>query len=151
MADLERSLELLPTAPAHNALGDIAKARGDVAEAVQHYRVVAQSGGEYGKAAAAEVVRLDLPANPSAYIDSRCSADPSSRLIVSVRNETPVAVEGIEIAVTYSNAAGRQQQQRFAVNERLMSGEVASVNTGLGPYQQQSECPAEVVAARVSE
>ena len=27
VADLERSLELLPTAPAHYALGDIAKAR----------------------------------------------------------------------------------------------------------------------------
>ena len=119
--------------------------------AVKHYRVVAQSGGDYGKAAAAEVVRLDLPANPSAYIASRCSADPSARLIVAVRNETPVAVEGIEVAVTYSSAGGRQQQQRFAINARLNSGEVASVNTGMGPYEQQSPCPAEVVAARVAE
>jgi tetratricopeptide (TPR) repeat protein len=151
VADLERSIELLPTAPAHYALGDIAKARGDTSTAVQHYRVVAQSGGEYGKAAATEVVRLDLPANPSAYIASRCSADSSSRLIVAVRNETPVAVEGIEVAVTYTDAGGRQVQQRFAINERLNSGDVASVNTGMGPYQQQSPCPAEVVAARLSE
>ena len=151
VADLERSIELLPTAPAHYALGDIAKARGDVPNAVKHYRVVAKSGGEYGKAAAAEVVRLELPSNPSAYIASRCSADPSARLIVAVRNESPVAVEGIEIAVTYTDGGGRQLQQRFAIKERLNSGEVASVNTGMGPYQQQSPCPAEVVAARVAE
>ena len=151
VADLERSLELLPTAPAHYALGDIAKARGDTPAAVKHYRIVAQSGGEYGKAAAAEVVRLDLPANPSAYIASRCSADSSARLIVSVRNETPVGVEGIEVAVMYADAAGRQQQRRFSVGGRLMPTEVASVNTGMGPYQQGAPCPAEVVAARVAD
>ena len=151
VADLERSIELLPTAPAHYALGDIAKARGDVTTALRHYKVVARSGGEYGKAATAEYVKLDLPANPSAYIDSRCSADGSSRLIVAVRNESPVPVGGIEVAVTYTDGIGREQQRRFGIEARLMPGEVASVNTGMGPYQQQSPCPARVVAARVEE
>ena len=56
-----------------------------------------------------------------------------------------------EVEVAIFDAGGRQVQQRFAINERLNSGEVASVNTGMGPYQQQSPCPAEVVAARVAE
>ena len=102
-------------------------------------------------AATAEYVKLDLPANPSAYIDSRCSADGSSRLIVAVRNESPVPVGGIEVAVTYTDGIGREQQRRFGIEARLMPGEVASVNTGMGPYQQQSPCPARVVAARVEE
>jgi tetratricopeptide (TPR) repeat protein len=151
VTDLERSIELLPTAPAHYALGDIAKARGDVPTAVKHYRVVAQSGGDYGKAATAELMRLELPTNPSAYIASRCSPDANARLIVSVRNEAPLQVEGIQVAVTYAVSAGRQQQRRFSINEKLMPGEVASVNTGMGPFQQGSTCPAQVVAARLVE
>ncbi|MEL7187626.1 MAG: M48 family metalloprotease, partial [Pseudomonadota bacterium] len=39
--DLNRSLELLPTAPAHTALGDIAKSRGNMNLAIAHYQVVA--------------------------------------------------------------------------------------------------------------
>ena len=62
-----------------------------------------------------------------------------------------MAVEGIEIAVTYSDAGGRRLEQRFAINKRLNSGDVASVNTGMGPYEQQSACPAEVVDARIAE
>jgi predicted Zn-dependent protease len=151
VVDLERSIELLPTAPAHYALGDIAKARGDVPTAVKHYRVVAQSGGEYGKAATAELMRLDLPANPSAYVASRCSADGSARLIVAVRNESPVQIEGIEVAVLYTDAGGRQKQERFSISGKLMPGEVSSINTGMGPYQQGAACPAQVVAARMTE
>ena len=151
VVDLERSLELLPTAPAHYALGDIAKARGDLPRALQHYNVVATSGGEYGKAATAELVRLDLPSNPSAYIASGCSADGNARLIVSVRNDTPLPVAGIVVAVLYTDSSGRQQQERFSISGQLPPGQVASVNTGMGPYQQGASCPAQVVAAEVAD
>ena len=52
-----------PTAPAHSALGDLAKQRGELPLAVAHYKVAAQSGGAYGEAAAAEAARLmpDIP------------------------------------------------------------------------------------------
>ncbi len=149
--DLERSLQLLPTAPAHYALGDIAKSRGDRATAVQHFRVVAKSGGEYGKAATAELVRLDLPSNPSAYIPTGCSADGNARLVVAVRNDTSVRITGVQVAVVYSDASGRQQQRRFAIAGQIPPGQIAGVNTGLGPYTADSGCPAEVIAAQVAE
>ena len=151
VVDLERSLQLLPTAPAHYALGDIARSRGDMAAAIQHYRVVAQSGGDYGKAASAELVRLELPSNPSAYIPTGCSADGNARLVVAVRNDTTVQISGVEVAVAYTDAYGRQQQQRFAIRGQIPPGEVASVNTGLGPYAEGSGCPAQVIAAEVAE
>ena len=151
VTDLERSLELLPTAPAHYALGDIAKAEGDLPRAIEHYRVVAKSGGDYGKAATAELVRLDLPSNPGAYIASGCSADNGGNLIVSVRNDTSVQIAGIQVAVTYNDSAGRQQQQRFSINGQLPPGQIASVNTGMGPYTSGASCPAQVVAAEVVE
>ena len=150
VVDLERSLELLPTAPAHYALGELAKARGDLPKAMEHYRVVAKSGGEVGEAATAELVMLDLSANPGAYIASGCSADGSGKLVVSVRNDTPVQVRGIQVAVTYSDAGG-SKQRRFGIEGQLPPGQIASVNTGMGPYTAGSSCPAQVVAAEVVE
>ena len=151
VTDLERSLELLPTAPAHFALGNIAKARGNRDEAVEHYKVVAKAGGEYGQAATAELVKLDLPANPGAYVSHGCSADGSANLIVSVRNDTPVQIGGVVVAVLYTDANGRQQQQRFNISGQVPPGQIASVNTGLGPYTAGSNCPAQVVAADIVE
>jgi predicted Zn-dependent protease len=151
VTDLERSLELLPTAPAHYALGDIAKAEGDRPKAIEHYRVVAKSGGDYGKAATAELVKLDLSSNPGAYIASGCSADSSGKLIISIRNDTPLQVTGVEVAVTYGDSATGQQQRRFSIGGQVSPGEVASVNTGMGPYSSSSGCPAQVVAAEVVE
>ncbi len=151
VVDLERSLQLLPTAPAHYALGDIAKSRGDRAAAIQHYKVVAKSGGDYGKAATAELVRLELPSNPSAYVPTGCSADGNARLIVAVRNDTNVQITGVQVAVVYNDANGRQLQQRFAIAGQIPPGQIASVNTGLGPYTAGSACPAQVVAAQIAE
>jgi tetratricopeptide (TPR) repeat protein len=53
VTDLTHSLELLPTAPAHFALGGIAEQRGDSQAAIEHYKVVAKAGGDYGNAATA--------------------------------------------------------------------------------------------------
>ena len=147
-ADLERSLELFPTAPAHNALGDLAKARGDTQVAVAHYKVAAKSGGDYGKAAAAEAARLELPSNPGAYIPYACSADGQGRLIVSIRNDAPLTVTGVQVAVAYADAAGRRQERQYAIRGQVSPGNVASVNSGIAAG---SSCPVRVVAARIVE
>lgn len=150
VVDLERSIELLPTAPAHYALGGIARERGNLAEAVKHYRVVAQAGGEYGEAATADLVRLELPSNPGAYVSRRCDPDANGKLVVSVRNDTSVQLTGIQVAVQYTDSYGRIQQTRYAVGGQLPPGQIASVNTGLGPYAA-GDCPVTVVAAELAE
>jgi predicted Zn-dependent protease len=149
-ADLERSLEMLPTAPAHYTLGKIEAGRGNRAAAIEHYKVVAQAGGDYGKAASGELARLDLPANPGNYIARRCDAGRNGNLVVSVKNETNVSVRGVQVAVEYTDNYGRLQQKRLNVGGVLSPGQVASVDTGLGPYQGGA-CPAEVIAAQVAE
>ena len=151
VSDLERSLDLLPTAPAHYALGDIAYDNGENAAAIEHFKIVARSGGEIGQAATARLVQLELPTNPGAYIPSGCSADGSGNLIVSIRNDTTVTVSGVAVAVVFTDASGRQQQPRFNINGRIAPGQVASVDTGLGPYTEGSNCPAKVVAAEIAE
>jgi predicted Zn-dependent protease len=147
--DLNRSLELLPTAPAHFALGSIAEERGDLSAAIGHYKVVAKSGGDYGKAATAALFKLELPSNPGAYIASGCEADSSGNLVVSVRNDTSVPITGVQVAVSYADSAGRAAQQQHSIRGQILPGKIASVNTGLGPYTPGSSCPVEVVAAEI--
>ena len=149
--DLERSIELLPTAPAHFTLGKIAAERGDINKAIAHYKVVAKASGEYGKAASEALVKLDLPSNPGAYVLRRCDADASGNLVVSVRNDTSVQITDVQILVQYADATGRQRQVRHDVRGQIPPGQVASVNTGLGPYTPGSNCPAQVVSARIAE
>ncbi|MDH3748394.1 MAG: M48 family metalloprotease [Gammaproteobacteria bacterium] len=146
--DLERSIELMPTAPAYYTLGKIAEQRGDINTAIEHYKVVAKAGGEYGNAAAGELARIELPRNPSAYVKHRCDADANGNLIVSVQNQAGVPVGGVRIAVQYTDNYGRTQQLVKAINGQIASGQIASVNTGLGGYTGSS-CPATVIAAHV--
>ena len=151
VTDLTHSLELLPTAPAHFALGGIAEQRGDLPSAIEHYKVVAKSGGDYGNAATAALAKLELPTNPAAYIARGCDVDGSGNLVVSVRNDTPLQITGVVVEVSYTDAAGGAAQQRHSVRGQIPPGQVASVNTGMGPYSASSGCPVEVVAAQIVE
>jgi len=65
VSDMERSIELLPTVPAHFTLGEISEQHGQTAVAIEHYRLISGSGGEYGKAAAEALARLELETNPA--------------------------------------------------------------------------------------
>jgi predicted Zn-dependent protease len=148
--DLERSLVLFPTAPAHFTLGKIKQDRGAVDEAMKHYKAVAQSGGAYGDAAKMELVRLELPTNPSAYIASACGDDGSGRLGVSVRNDTPLPVSGVEVSFRYVDAGGIERQQSGSVGAQIAAGKIASVKTGLA-ITAGTNCASKVVSAQIVE
>jgi len=146
-ADLEKSLTYLPTAPAHLSLGQIEARRGNRAAAIEHYRVVAQGDGEVARAAQSELARLDLDRNPGSYVQVRCDAGGNGNLVVSVRNASPIEVRNVVVAIQFADSAGRMRSIERPVGRRLSPGEVASVDTGLGPYQQGARCPAAVVRA----
>ena len=150
VSDLERSIDMLPTGPAHFALGDIEAQRGNEQRAMEHYAIVAKSGGEMGKAASRKLQRLQLPHSPGEVIPRRCDADSAGNLVVSVKNATPWVIEGVQVEVRYSDAAGSTRSVRKTISGRIAPDEIASVNTGLGPYTGGT-CPAEVVAARYAE
>ena len=56
--DLERSASLLPTAPAHLALGQLAEADGARADAIGHYEKAASAEGFFGERAREALSRL---------------------------------------------------------------------------------------------
>ncbi|HNP36656.1 MAG TPA: M48 family metalloprotease [Woeseiaceae bacterium] len=146
--DLERSIELMPTAPAIYALGGIAEKRGNIDTAIQRYKVVAGAGGEYGQAAQGSLARLEIPRNPAAYFAQRCDADSRGNLIVSVQNRAGVEVSNVVIEIDLTDNAGRVHPTSREISGRLEPGQVVQVNTGLGPYSGTA-CPVRVVSARL--
>lgn len=56
--DLQKANQLLPTAIAHEALGDISVAQGQRAQAIEHYRIAASSQSPVGQRAAEKLRRM---------------------------------------------------------------------------------------------
>jgi predicted Zn-dependent protease len=105
---LKRANELLPTAPGHALLGDIAESRGETDAALQHYQIAASSNSEIGKQAAEHAVKLDLPRNPSKYIRSGAQADSSGNLFAVVENGTSLPMGRVQVhVVKYDAQTGR--------------------------------------------
>lgn len=124
---LKRANELLPTAPGHALLGQIAEARGDVNLALQHYQVAASSNSDIGKDAIARAVRIDLPRNPAKYIKAAAQADSAGNLFAVVQNDTAVAVSRVQVRVVkYDARTGRAVGQ----SRPLLIGSVAPGKRG---------------------
>jgi predicted Zn-dependent protease len=149
VGDLERSLELMPTAPAHYTLGEIKEQRGQTSEAIEHYKVVASSEGEYGKAAYGALVRLELPTQPAAYISSACGDDGSGQVVVQVRNDTQVTVQGVRAQFQYVDTGGTQRQSTQSFSGQLAPGKIGSARTGLAPAPG-TRCAVAVTAAEIA-
>jgi predicted Zn-dependent protease len=149
--DLQKSLTLLPTAPAHFTLGNIAAGRGNRAAAIEHFKVVAGGRGQMAEAARASLIRLDLAQNPASYVLTRCDADANGQLVVSLKNNTPVPIEDVGLAVQFRDEAGTPRRIDRRLGGRIPPGEVVSLRTGLGPYAQGSGCPVQITGARVAD
>ncbi|MDJ0812913.1 MAG: M48 family metalloprotease [Woeseiaceae bacterium] len=147
LTDLERSLEYLPTAPAHLVLGDIKAERGATSEAIDHYKVVAKGGGDVGKAAYERLVYLELEQQPAAYVASACGVDDNGQVALQVRNDTPVEVIDVQVRFAYVDAAGAQQQRTQTFSGALEPGKIVTTRTGLTAYPS-TRCEATVSRAR---
>lgn len=105
---LKRANQLLPTAPGHALLGQLAESRGDINGALQHYQVAASSNSDIGKDAIARAVKIDLPRNPAKYIQSAAQADNAGNLYAVVQNGTPVTINRVVVRVVkYDAGTGR--------------------------------------------
>ena len=148
VSDLERSLELLPTAPAHYTLGEIREGQGLRDQAIEHYKIVAKNaGGDIQTAAYQKLVNLELSQQPASYIASACGADSSGQVVVQARNDTPVAVTGVQVRFQYVDASGTQRQSTQSISGELPPDEVKTVRTGLTAYPS-TRCEAVVIQAR---
>lgn len=129
-AYFKRSIELLPTVPAHYFLGDLAESRGDLKSAMQHYRTAADSASEIGKASAQRLIRLDMPQNPERYLKGLVQTDSRGNLYAVVRNPTEVGISRVQLRVVRFDAkSGRavQQSSPMVLNRSLAAGQQGSL------------------------
>ena len=141
--DLERAEELLPTSSSAYALGELAESRGDTSAAMSYYTTAASAGGTIGELATTKVVRYDLPTNPSKYIATGLGTDSSGRILLLVRNDSGIPVQGVSLRLVLTSSGAYQD---YNLSGSLESGQQGSQTTAVvddpALYQVQ------VIAAR---
>ncbi len=125
---LQRSVELLPTADAHNALGNIAKLNGQMDQAVAQYSKAAGHKSEAGQAALGSLVDLDLPANPGKYVATRARVAKDGSVTVQMQNKTPRNIDGVVLRVIYPDANGQMRETTERVSGVLPAGKTDTLN-----------------------
>jgi predicted Zn-dependent protease len=150
---LQRSYDLLPTAPAALYLGHIARDSGNPQGALQFYQAAASNENPLGQEALREAVRIDLPRNPAQYVSAQPARDSLGRLVVVVQNRAPLAVGSIAVTPVLINAAGQIVSTGRTVNigGPLQPGAEVSVDAGLAALtpEQLSALHLRVDAAQV--
>ena len=148
--DLEKSVSLLPTGPAYFALGNIAKRQNRPEAAVAYYEQARASEGQLGLVAESALLDMDLPRNPSKYLQSRSGLDENGQLIVEVGNATRVPLTGIVLSIVYVDGSGRQRSTTQRVGGVLAAGQATRVATRLGPFQAANQYRVSVASARAA-
>ncbi len=149
--DLERSVELLPTADAFNSLGNIAKAERLYDAAKQYYAKAAGHKSAAGEAAFGALVDLDLADNPDQYIKLRTGLNQSGNVLIEISNTTPRDITGIVVALQYPDSTGRLRQDKHKLQGRLRAGQrkVLELRIAVNPAQAE-QIRSGIVAARVA-
>lgn len=153
-ADLEKSVALLPTAPAYNALGELALDRGDRDRARDYFGQAADSDSPAGKQAYASLVRLDLPAHPDQYLKVDLGLDRNGYLVARLSNPTPLPVAGVRLTVGYTDPGGQVRRAELRHAGPLSAGAGVALATGLGPIanaRKLRDLAVRIDAARVAE
>ncbi|HEU4601806.1 MAG TPA: M48 family metalloprotease [Steroidobacteraceae bacterium] len=152
---LQKSVDLLPTAPAAYYLGTIAKEKGDQSHALEYFKAAASSDSRFGQMAGSELVRMDLPQNPGNYIATAAQLDPSGRLILVVENRAPVPLSSIQVTPVLIDDFGRvvREGSPVVIREVLNPNQRIAGDAGVGAVtpQQLSQVRFRVDGARVAE
>lgn len=120
--DLERSMQLLPTALASHALGHIALAEGDRARAKSLFGDAANVRGEIGEAARKSFVMLDVADAPERYVKAQPFLR-NGQVLVELTNRTsfPLADVAVHLEV---RSGGRTLPRRLAPTRLAAGGRV---------------------------
>jgi len=129
---LQRSVELLPTAPAHYLLGVMAEERGDLQNALKNYEVAAGSNSDVGKQAAQRFVRLDLPRNPDRYIKTGPQLGQDGTLYAIVQNAGPVPLTGVRVRMVRTDGQRVLDQTNATTIPSLAPGKQAQLPMARG-------------------
>jgi predicted Zn-dependent protease len=129
-ADLQRSLDLLPTALAHYLLGNLDRDSGDLKSAVGHYEQAAQSDSETGRLAQRELALLDVGANPHKYVATAADMDSAGALYCLLGNRTSIDIAGLSVSASFVDDAGQSLRATRRHEGTLAPGQQVRVSMG---------------------
>jgi len=125
-ADLQASVELLPTAAAMNELGALALQRNDRAAAMGYYEVAASAPGAAGEQARAAYARLDITENPARYVEIQPFVS-EGRVGARITNRAPMEVS--QVVIEFRAVVGGQQVTRAVTVPGLAAGQTADIDS----------------------
>ncbi|NNL96187.1 MAG: M48 family metalloprotease [Xanthomonadales bacterium] len=151
-ADLQASIDLLPTARGHYLLGNLDRDDGELESARAHYEQAAQSDSETGAKAERELILMDISNEPGKYVATGPAVDNYGRVYCLLGNRTRVNLSGIQLNTAFVDDQGsvRRDRQSFSgvleagQQDRMATAWSTSNSSDLG---QKVQC--EVAAARV--
>jgi predicted Zn-dependent protease len=130
--DLQKSITLLPTAPAYQALGSIAEKENDINAAKEYYGKAASSKSDAGQKAALAYTRLDLPGNPARYIAYQAATDSAGSVVINLKNRSLLPVKNLRLVVSLFAENGSQILRKdFQVTQTMNPGAQVSLATGV--------------------
>ena len=152
--DLNRSLELLPTAQAHYLLGQLDLAQNRRVAAMEHFREAAQSNTRVGVEAEEAVLALELPQRAASYIATKVIANANGELWIQLGNQTRASLRDIEYSYAWIDDSGQTRQGSGRLEGILEGGKWAQepLNARINdPADVSRRAKAEATGAKVAE
>ncbi|HXK57265.1 MAG TPA: tetratricopeptide repeat protein, partial [Gammaproteobacteria bacterium] len=150
-SDLQKSLQLLPTADAHYYLGKMAEDGGDRRSALAHFQIASGSESAAGKAAFRQMAAMEMSNNPGRYLETALGVDRWGNLLVQITNRTAVAVRDPVVLVGRRDASGSiyrgREHQLQGILQSGKSMRFKSGIRGLSSNDQLREFDARVIRA----
>ncbi|VAX08086.1 Putative Zn-dependent protease aq_972 [hydrothermal vent metagenome] len=130
--DLKKSIKLLPTAIAFNALGRLALVSGNRRQAKKYFGQAAGSKSPDGIAAARELVRLDISDNPRRYFKVNLEALRNGDVVALIHNGTKERLRNVRFAVGQRSGGGRLlNPDTHYIRGVMLPGETVQIRTGI--------------------
>ena len=130
-SSLNRSIELLPTAAAYNALGEITESEGNMSQAEKYFAAASKDRGEVGQNATTSLVKLRIAERPGAYINTEVGLASSGKWIIVMSNTAPRDFTSVVLELAYADSNNRGQRQQMRVGGTLAAEGRRRVNSGL--------------------
>jgi beta-barrel assembly-enhancing protease len=127
--DFTRSIQLLPTASAHAAMGQFALAAGRSDLAIPHLRAAASADSLEGQQARKSLIRLELPSAPGRYLRASYSLDKADLLVVTLWNPTTLSVATCNFTLQTPT-----RSTKYTVSGGIPAGATRRVPTKVGPF-----------------
>ncbi len=149
-SDLEKSVSLLPTAPALNRLGLLFLDNGDRMKAKQYFLKASSSTSQAGKDARRAFIRLDLEETPHKYLRLNFGLDKGNYLLVQVTNTTEQVVDDVSFLIRFTDSGRHPRELQLMLSGPLGGKDKKLVATGIGPLPNLKTVQGKVVRATLA-